>query len=186
MTGPASAVRSHLGGRVYVIVMGVSGSGKTTVAKGIAEQMGWEYAEGDDFHTEENVKKMASGHPLTDEDRWPWLKAIATWIDERERAESSAVVTCSALRRVYRDLLREGRPGVRFCHLAPDPDVIAERLAQRVDHYMPASLLPSQLSTLEPLEDDEPGVVITKVESPGRVVADALCALELRPTEEAK
>lgn len=186
MIRPASAVRPHLSAPVYVIAMGVSGSGKTTVAKGIAQQMGWEYAEGDDFHPEENVKKMASGHPLTDEDRWPWLKAIAAWIDERERARTSAVITCSALRRVYRDLLREGRPSVRFCHLAPDPDVIAERLAQRIGHYMPASLLPSQLATLEPLEDDEPGVVITKTESPERVVTDALCALELHPKEEMK
>lgn len=166
--------------------MGVSGSGKTTVAKGIAAQMGWEFAEGDAFHPEKNVRKMASGHPLTDEDRWPWLKAIAAWIDERERAGTSAVIASSALRRTYRDLLREGRPGVLFCHLAPDPDVIAERLARRIGHYMPASLLPSQLATLEPLEDDEPGVVLTNIEPPEQVVADALSALDLRPMEEAE
>src|SRR6478752_6936524 len=92
-----------------IVVMGVSGAGKTTVGRGIAEAMGWEYAEGDDFHPEANVAKMASGHPLTDEDRWPWLHAIGDWLGARERAGESAVVTCSALRRVYRDLLRDGR-----------------------------------------------------------------------------
>lgn len=165
----------------FVIVMGVSGSGKSTVAQGLAKILGWEYAEGDDFHPKANVVKMASGRPLTDADRWPWLRAIGAWIDRRRAAETSAVITCSALRRVYRDLLREGRPGVRFCHLAPDAGVVAARLADRTGHYMPASLLPSQLATLEPLQDDEPGVVLSVVDSPAATIRAALKALDLPP-----
>lgn len=165
----------------FVIVMGVSGSGKTTVAKGIAEAMGWEFAEGDDFHPKANVEKMASGHPLTDEDRWPWLEAIGAWIEEREAAGASAVITCSALRRVYRDLLRGGRPGVRFCHIEADSTLIADRLEHRRGHYMPPSLLPSQLATLEPLEPDEPGVTVSAAATVEDVIHNALDALDLHP-----
>ena len=168
-----------MSGAEYVIVMGVSGSGKTTVAKGIAERMGWEFAEGDDFHPRANVEKMAAGHPLTDEDRWPWLRAIGAWIDEREAEGTSAVLTCSALRRVYRDLLREGRPNVRFCHVDADADLIAERLSHRQGHYMPPSLLPSQLATLEPLQADEPGVLVSAKETPEDVVEQAIEVLGL-------
>ncbi len=168
-----------------IVVMGVSGSGKTTVGRGIAAAMGWEYAEGDDFHSAANVAKMASGTPLTDEDRWPWLRAIGDWLDEHERAGRSAVVTCSALRRVYRDLLREGRDGVRFCHLAADADVIKSRLEHRQGHYMPPSLLPSQLATLEPLQPDEPGVVVSTTPLPEEIVRDALRKLLLTPKETA-
>src|SRR6478609_3459703 len=141
-----------------VIVMGVSGSGKSTVAKGLSTVLGWEFAEGDAFHPEANVAKMRSGTPLTDEDRWPWLEAIGDWISAKERAGESAVVTSSALRRVYRDLLRRGRPHVRFLHVEAPSEVIRERMEQRAGHYMPPSLLPSQLATLESLEPDEPGV----------------------------
>ena len=168
-----------------IVVMGVSGSGKTTVGRGIATAMGWEYAEGDDFHSAANVAKMTSGTPLTDEDRWPWLRAIGDWLDEHERAGRSAVVTCSALRRVYRDLLREGRDGVRFCHLSADADVIRSRLEHREGHYMPPSLLPSQLATLEPLQPDEPGVVVSTAPTPDEIVQDALTKLHLSPRETA-
>ena len=163
----------------YIIVMGVSGSGKTTVAEGIAREMGWAFAEGDDFHSAANVAKMHAGHPLTDEDRWPWLRAIGAWIDEREREGTSAVITCSALRRVYRDLLLEGRAGERFCHIDADADLIAERLARRRGHYMPPSLLPSQIATLEPLQPDEPGVTVSAAATPELVVEHALKALGL-------
>ncbi|GAB3591957.1 gluconokinase [Angustibacter peucedani] len=165
--------------------MGVSGSGKTTVARGIADAMGWEFAEGDDFHSAANVAKMASGHPLTDEDRWPWLRSIGEWVDGHERSGTSAVITCSALRRVYRDLLRDGRPGVRFCHVEAGADLIADRLSHRKGHYMPPSLLPTQLSTLEPLEPDEPGVVVSGAGTPDEVVGLALAELHLTPREEA-
>lgn len=161
--------------------MGVSGSGKTTVGEGIARAMGWEYAEGDSFHSEANVAKMAAGTPLTDEDRWPWLRAIGDWLSEHEADGRSGVVTCSALRRVYRDLLRADRPDVRFCHVHADPDILQERLDHRAGHYMPASLLPSQLATLEPLEPDEPGVVVSVAGTPAEIVVRALEALDLQP-----
>jgi gluconokinase len=162
-----------------VVVMGVSGVGKSTVAKGMSTLLGWTYAEGDDFHPEANVARMASGHPLTDEDRWPWLRAIGEWMSGEIAAEHSAVVTCSALRRAYRDLLRAGRPEVVFCHLVAGQDLINDRMSHRTDHYMPASLLPSQLDTLEPLEPDEPGVVVSVEGGEAQVVARAVTALRL-------
>ena len=163
-----------------VIVMGVSGSGKTTVAKGISTVMGWEFAEGDAFHSEANVAKMASGQPLTDEDRWPWLESIGDWISGKEAAGESAVVTCSALRRVYRDLLRRDRPHVRFLHLEAPSDLIQDRMEHRPGHYMPPSLLPSQLATLEPLEEDEPGVAVTNDGTAAQVLDRCLVSLGLR------
>ena len=164
-----------------VVVMGVAGSGKTTVAKGIAVSMHWTFAEGDAFHPEANVEKMHSGVPLTDEDRWPWLRLIGDWMSEQESAGKSAVVTCSALRRVYRDLLREGRPAVRFCHVTSPETTIADRLDHRAGHYMPPSLLPSQLATLEPLADDEPGVTVSGQGSETVVLDRVLHALGLTP-----
>jgi gluconokinase len=163
-----------------VVVMGVSGSGKTTVARGIAEAMRWEFAEGDDFHSEANVAKMASGHPLTDEDRLPWLRSVGEWLSAHERTGRSAVATCSALRRVYRDMLREGRPDVRFCHVEADAALIKNRLEDRSGHYMSPSLLPSQLATLEPLQPDEPGVAVSVAGSPEEIVERALGALGLQ------
>lgn len=143
-----------------IVVMGVSGSGKTSAARELTRQLGWEYIEGDDLHPEANVAKMAAGHPLDDEDRWPWLRRIAEVIGEHEAAGTSIIVTCSALKRVYRDLLREGHPSVWFAHVDVPREVLAARLAKRQGHYMPPSLLDSQLATLEPLGDDEPGDVI--------------------------
>jgi gluconokinase len=166
-----------------IIVMGVSGVGKTTVAEGIATAMGWVFAEGDDFHSPANKAKMAAGHPLTDEDRWPWLHSIAAWIDDHATEGRSSVVTCSALRRIYRDLLRDSRPGVRFCELVAPEQLIADRLAHRRGHYMPASLLGSQLATLEPLEADEPGVIVSVAHTPDQIVADALAKLGLNAKE---
>jgi gluconokinase len=160
-----------------VVVMGVSGVGKTTVASGLAAALGWPFAEGDDFHPEANVAKMAAGVPLTDEDRWPWLRSIGAWMSGEIAAGRSAVVTCSALRRSYRDLLREGRPEVVFCHLTADPGLMGERVSHRTDHYMPASLLPSQLAALEPLQPDEPGFEVPAEGDVSRVVAQALEAL---------
>jgi gluconokinase len=160
-----------------VVVMGVSGSGKTTVAKGISTVLGWEFAEGDAFHPEANVAKMRGGTPLTDEDRWPWLEAIGAWISAKESRGEPAVVTCSALRRAYRDLLRDGRPHVRFLHLVAPSDVIRSRMEHRPGHYMPPSLLDSQIATLEPLGDDEPGVTITNEGSAAQVLDRALVAL---------
>jgi gluconokinase len=159
------------------IVMGVSGSGKTTIALELKARLGWEYAEGDDFHPPANVEKMRSGTPLTDEDRWPWLRSLAAWIGEHERAGRCVIVTCSALRRTYRDLLRDGHPSVWFVHVDVDREVLRDRLASRRGHYMPASLLDSQLATLEPLAPDEPGTVIPGDEAPALVLDHVLDAM---------
>jgi gluconokinase len=164
-----------------LVVMGVSGSGKTTVGKAIATAMGWAFAEGDEFHSQASVARMAAGIALTDEDRWPWLQAIADWLDARSAAGDGAVVTCSALRRTYRDLLRQGRPYLRFCHVAADPALIEDRLRHRTGHYLSPSLLPSQLATLEPLQEDEPGVTVSGTGRPDEVLGRVLDALALDP-----
>src|SRR5690349_19934606 len=131
-----------------LIVMGVSGCGKSTVGGLLAERLGWPFRDGDSFHPPENVEKMRSGVPLTDEDRWPWLDAIAAWIDERRRAGEHGIVACSALRRAYRVRLRAGHDDVRFVFLDGDRALIEARLKARKGHYMPPSLLDSQLATL--------------------------------------
>ncbi len=160
-----------------VVVMGVSGSGKSTVAEGLVERLGWEFAEGDDLHPPANVAKMRSGQPLDDDDRWPWLRRLADWIGEREQAGRPVVVTCSALKRSYRDLLRNGHPSVWFAHVTVDPDLLRERVAGRTGHYMPASLVESQLAALEPLQDDEPGAAISGGGAPAVVVDELLSVL---------
>jgi gluconokinase len=157
-----------------IVVMGVTGTGKSTVMAALAERLGWPTAEGDDFHSPANVAKMRAGQPLTDADRWPWLEAIASWIGERERAGESAIVSCSALRRAYRDVLRQDHASVWFAHLATPPALIADRLEQRRGHYMPPSLLTSQLETLEPLEPDEPGATFGADRSLAETVAEIL------------
>ena len=143
-----------------LVVMGVSGVGKTTVATALAERSGWSYAEGDDLHPEANRAKMAAGHPLDDDDRWPWLRRIADRIGEQEAAGRSTVITCSALRRRYRDLLRAGHPSVRFVYLAAAEPVLRARVGSRRHRYMPAALLDSQLADLEPPGDDEPAITV--------------------------
>lgn len=165
-----------------VVVMGVSGCGKTTVAKALSTMTGWTYAEGDAFHPQANVDAMASGRPLTDADRWPWLRLIGDWISEQVESGGSAFVTCSALKRSYRDLLREGRPMVRFLHLTAPPEVLAERIGGRKGHFMPPALLTSQLETLEDLDDEElasGSVVVSVDDAPQRVLEAALAALGL-------
>ncbi len=167
------------GSAQFVVVMGVSGSGKTTIAQGLATRLDWIYAEGDEFHPPANVEKMSQGVALTDEDRWPWLRAIGEWIDSHESGGRSAVITCSALKRAYRDLLREGRPAVRFVQIDVPEEELRRRLDARTGHYMPPSLLPSQLATLEPLQQDEPGVLVHAHGDPQDVVREALDALGL-------
>lgn len=136
--------------------MGVSGSGKSTVARAAAERLGWGYVEGDDLHPAANVARMRAGQPLTDADRAPWLDRIAETI----AARAPVVVTCSALKRSYRDRLRRDNPGLQFAFLDVPEPVLRDRLARRTGHYMPASLLDSQLATLEPLAPDEPGLTL--------------------------
>jgi gluconokinase len=160
-----------------LVVMGVSGVGKTSVAHALVARTGWAFQEGDELHPESNRAKMAAGHPLDDDDRRPWLRRIADWIGEREVAGEGGVVTCSALKRAYRELLRDGHPSVRFVHLVADADVLTSRVAHRHHEYMPASLLRSQLETLEPLEADEPGVQVETHGDPDAVADRALAAL---------
>ena len=143
-----------------LIVMGVSGSGKTTIAKALAAAEGWPVLEGDSFHPQSNVAKMASGTPLTDADRWPWLRAIAAAIDADRERGVSAVVACSALRRAYRDILIGGRPDVRLIYLKGSRALIAERMAARRDHFMPPALLDSQFRTLEEPGPDENPITV--------------------------
>ena len=141
MSGPSRTA-------LVIVVMGVSGCGKSTVGRVLAERLGWVFQEGDDLHPASNVAKMRAGVPLTDEDRWPWLDRVAAWIEGRLAAVESGVVACSALKRAYRERL--ARPGgVVFVHLEVDRHTLEERLAGRRGHYMPAALLASQLETLE-------------------------------------
>ncbi|MGI8531399.1 MAG: gluconokinase [Geodermatophilaceae bacterium] len=171
---PASPHRSDT-----IVVMGVSGVGKTTVADGIVAATGWDFAEGDDFHPEANVAKMRAGTPLDDEDRWPWLRALAAWIGEQEQRGRSSVVACSALKRSYRDLLSEGNPSVRFCALEAGNGKLQERVDHREGHFMPPALLRSQLDTYEPLGPDEPGARVNADGSEASVIARVLDALDL-------
>ncbi len=164
---------------LHVVVMGISGSGKTTIATRLAEQLGWTFAEADDFHPAANIEKMTSGIPLTDQDRWPWLESMREWMTAQARSGSSTVVTCSALRRSYRDVLTQAEGRVRFVHLLGDAYLILERMKTRSGHFMPQSLLPSQLSTLEPLEPDEQGVRIENTGTPDEVTADIIKKLDL-------
>ena len=133
-----------------LVVMGVSGSGKSTIADKLAARLGWTYEDGDRFHPASNVAKMSAGHPLTDEDRWPWLQAIAAEIDRVCQAGEHAVFACSALKRAYRDILVHGRDDVRIVYLEGSEELIATRLAKRKGHFMPPGLLESQFETLEP------------------------------------
>jgi gluconokinase len=165
-------------GRLRVVVMGVSGCGKSTVAEGIAAALGLACIDGDDLHTPENVAKMRGGTPLTDEDRWPWLDRIGARLCEPDRASNGVVVACSALRRAYRDRLRQAAPGTRFVYLHGTPDLIRARMQARRNHYMPPGLLDSQLRTLEPPTADEPGILAVDIDGEaGDVVASALAAL---------
>jgi gluconokinase len=160
---------------VSVVVMGVTGSGKTTVATELARRLGWDFTEGDDHHPAANVEKMRAGIPLDDDDRRPWLLELAGWIGAHEAEGRSCVLTCSALKRSYRALLCEGHPSVWFAHVSGPQELITERVSARTGHYMPPSLVPSQYATLEPLRPDEPGRVIPATGSAEEVV-DALLA----------
>jgi gluconokinase len=144
---------------LHVVVMGVSGCGKTTVAERLRDHLGLAFAEGDAYHPKQNVDKMAAGQPLTDEDRRPWLDSLVAWTRERDAEGASTVLSCSALKRAYRDTLREADPATLFVHLHADFEVLAERMRARA-HFMPISLLESQFDTLEPLAADELGVEV--------------------------
>ncbi|MEY9942476.1 gluconokinase [Streptacidiphilus sp. MAP5-3] len=160
-----------------IVVMGVAGVGKTTVAQGLAQRLGLPYGEADDFHPAANIAKMAAGHPLDDQDREPWLRALGTWLGEQVAAGNGGVVTCSALKRSYRDLLREACPSAFFLYLTGPDALIEGRLAHRSGHFMKAHMLDSQLAILEPLGADENGAVLDVDASPENLVESAVALL---------
>lgn len=162
-----------------LVVMGVSGSGKSTIAEHLAARLGWRYVDGDLFHPPTNVAKMSAGHPLTDEDRWPWLRAIAAEIDKLLAAGISSVVACSALKRVYRDILVHGRGDIRIVLLDGTKELIAKRLAARKGHFMPPGLLDSQFKTLELPQPDERPVTVSIDAPVDGIVDDIVRQLEL-------
>jgi gluconokinase len=163
-----------------IVVMGVSGCGKTTVASRLAQRLVWDFAEADTFHSAANVQKMQSGIPLTDADRWPWLDGIAAWIDGKRREGRHCIVACSALKRAYRERLANGHQDVRFAYLRGSYETIAARMAGRTGHYMPLSLLRSQFDTLEEPGADE-GALILSIDMPPDELVEAIVAQSRSP-----
>jgi len=161
-------------GPAVLVVMGVSGSGKTTIAALLAGRLGWEFEDGDDFHPPANVAKMRGGTPLEDEDRWPWLRAIAAWIDATRSAGRHGIVACPALKRAHRDILLRDRPDVWLVYLQGDKQLIAPRQAARLNHYMPAALIDSQFATLEEPGPDENPLVVSVALRPSDIVQTIL------------
>jgi carbohydrate kinase (thermoresistant glucokinase family) len=162
-----------------VVVMGVSGSGKTTIGTALAEELGVPFIDGDDLHPQANVDKMHAGHPLTDEDRWPWLARVGGALHDAE--DDGLVIACSALKRTYRDAILREEPRAVFIHLTAPQTLIADRLEHRNGHFMPTALLDSQFETLEPLDSDEPGAAVDVGEDIAHVVsssADAVRTLQ--------
>ena len=166
-------------GPPILVVMGVAGTGKSTLAGLLAERLNWELQEGDDLHPPANVAKMSAGIPLDDQDRWPWLDAIAAWIDDTRRAGRHGVIACSALKRSYRDVLIGDRTDVRLVYLRGDETLIARRIATRHEHFMPRSLLHSQFDALEEPGPDESPVIVSIEPEPREIVAQILSALRL-------
>jgi gluconokinase len=163
----------------HIVVMGVSGCGKSTIGIALASRLGWPFEEGDKYHLPSSVEKMAAHIPLDDADRWPWLEKLADLIREHEAAERSSVLACSALKRAYRDVLRRGAPRVRFLHLHGAREVLQARLDARRGHFFPPDLLASQYATLEPLGPDEDGIVVDVALDPDSQVREAMAGLGL-------
>jgi gluconokinase len=162
-----------------VVLIGVSGSGKTTIGQALAQVLGWPFYDGDDFHPPENIAKMAAGHPLDDRDRQPWLERLGRLIHEHLAQDKSALLACSALKKDYRDQLRQGNPGLRFIYLEGDFDLIWERMAARPGHYMQASMLRSQFADLEPPGPEE--ALAVSIDQPvAAILGEILQALKKR------
>jgi len=162
---------------MILIVAGVSGSGKTTVGAMLAGRLGWRFADADDFHPAANIEKMRAGIPLTDADRWPWLEALAAWMDERIAQGKSAVIACSALKRAYRDVLLGDRPDVRMVFLEVGREELARRLAARQGHFFPEKLLGTQLDALDPPQPDEHVISVADAGDPADTVASIIAVL---------
>lgn len=162
-----------------ILVMGVSGSGKSTAGENLARELGWPFRDADSFHPAANVAKMSAGTPLTDDDRWPWLAAIAAWIDHCRTTGAPGVVSCSALKRAYRRVLLDGRPDVRLVYLQGDLPLIAGRMARRTGHFMPPALLQSQFAALEEPAPDEWSIVVPITMSPRRMAEHILASMAM-------
>ena len=165
-----------------IVVMGVSGSGKSTVGAALAQRLRVPFADADDFHPAANIAKMTAGQPLSDDDRYPWLEAIGEWL--AQRCDGGGVMSCSALKRKYRDQLRLHCAGIEFLHLEGTPEVIGKRQASRPGHFMPASLLASQFDTLEPLEPDERGISIDVDQNIDSIVETYVASTKAGTTEQ--
>lgn len=148
---------------LHLVMMGTCGAGKSVVGKPLASWLGFEFAEGDQYHPQANIDKMSAGQPLDDGDRQPWLQALRSWSGQRHEQGISTVLTCSALKRAYREILRDNLPSVQFIHLHGDEALLVQRMQTR-EHFMPSALIDSQLNTLEPLQPDEPGLVVDSAE----------------------
>lgn len=175
-------MQEHRQAARIAVIMGVSGSGKTTIGRAVARRLGWLFQEGDALHPPENIAKMKAGHPLDDEDRAPWLAAVAARIDQWRDDGKCGVVACSALKRCYRDIIIGGRADVRLIYLEGSRALIGERLAQRHDHFMPASLLDSQFAALEPPAPDEHAIAVSVDMPVADTVAQIAAALLPRDT----
>jgi carbohydrate kinase (thermoresistant glucokinase family) len=174
------ALRHTLLRPTIAVVMGVSGSGKTTVGTLLAAALGWPYQEGDALHPASNVDKMSHGIALSDEDRWPWLHRIAQMIDGWRASGSSGVLTCSALKRAYRDVIVGDRPNVRLVYLRGSRKLIHRRMAARHEHFMPLALLDSQFATLEEPTPDERPIIVAVGGTPAEIVTETVRLLEKR------
>lgn len=179
-----STTQQRVAEPVVLVLMGVSGSGKSRLAAMLAGRLGWDFQEGDDLHPAENIAKMAAGLPLTDEDRWPWLVRVGLWITEHTAAERCGLITCSALKTVYRDLLRGDR--VIFVYLAGSRELIARRLAVRHGHFMPAALLDSQFEILEPPGPAERAITIETAQTAMDAADQLVAELGLQPSGATK
>lgn len=171
---------------IVLVLMGVSGCGKSTIGAELSRRLGWPFRDADTFHPPANIAKMSQAVPLTDEDRWPWLDAIAAWIDDRLAEGQPGIVSCSALKRVYRRRLIGGRKRIALVHLEGDKATIAERLAKRSDHFMPATLLDSQIAALEPPGAGEAALVVRIAEPPESIAGCIIEGLRLSTVDLAR
>ena len=176
---PMTAQPKRLARPIVLVLMGVSGCGKTTVAQILAQRLGWAFEEGDALHPQANVDKMHAGHALTDDDRAPWLARVADWVDARLDAGECGVITCSSLKRAYRALIDRRGAGVEFVYLHGSRELIASRLATRHGHFMPSTLLDSQFATLEEPGAEEPAIRVEIGEPPELIADDIAAALTL-------
>ena len=165
-----------------LVIMGVSGSGKTTVALNLVSRLDWPFQEGDALHSAANIAKMRAGIPLTDEDRRPWLQNVAAWIDGQRANGVPGIITCSALKQEYRAIITDGRPEVRLVYLRGSFELISRRLAQRQGHFMPALLLQSQFDTLEEPGPDENALMVDAGAPPDQIATEIITRLNLKPS----